>query len=535
MRFYRYCERSIKNREFCIQDQGLGPISAKVIGELLQVSNEFCRLGLASNRIQDLGCQDLCQLICLNQNFLHIDLSSNDLSADCLKAFLDLYTGNLHLVSLDISTYNSLSRNRLGPAAAESLSMLINASQVLTFLEINDLNLCDSGLDRLTIGLRSNKSLLRLGLASNNLTHKPIEEFCSIISDSNIEDLDLSNNKLSDLACKPIADLLVYNDFSCKLKRLDISKNDITFKGINGIFLAARYNPTLTSLNCEANPLGPQSGQGLHFLLLNNYSLTHLNLNSCKLKNEGVSNLAPGLAVNKALKFLNLGNNDVKDLGVKDFCEAVEQNEILNTIDLSFNCIRDGLVIAEMLKKNVGLEVVNLKENKIKEHSGVLFVEASRVKTNLIRINLEGNHVSMKHLDEIKQNIKRNENLFHKGKSPTIMKKIEKLQNCHKDIKDVQEEINRKHHEKVKLLNRISQLRQQLNELKAHPDQKLDELKELYVKLKETSFLLSVDLENLEKEKIKLRLLEEKSDRDHIDHIGKVVADTKHLEKLSNS
>jgi Ran GTPase-activating protein (RanGAP) involved in mRNA processing and transport len=534
LRFFKYCEKSIKNRSFTIQDQGLGPISAKVIGQLLQNSSEFCRLSLPSNKIQDQGCLELSQLISTNSGIIHVDISSNDLSGESLRAFFDLFISSDFLVSLDISTYNSLSRNRLNAAASESLSLLLSNSKVLIFLELNDTNLGDSGLERLTLGLKMNKSLLKLGLAGNNLTHKSLVEFCAVIGDTCLEDLNLSSNKLADAGCRPLADLLVYNDFSCALKRLDISRNDVTYKGINGVFLAIRYNPNLAVLNCESNPLGHQAGQSLHFSLLNNYSLTHLNLNSCMLKNEGISHLSPGLISNKSLKVLNLSNNEIKDLGIKDFCEAIAQNEILSSIDLSFNHIRDGSILAEMLKKNVSLENLNLKENKIKEHFGSLFVEASRIKTNLIKMNLEGNHLNMKHLEEIKQNMRRNETLYYRGKSPTILKKIERLQSSHKDSKVIHDEISKKSREKTKVLNRVHKLRLQLNELKANPDKKLEELKNLALQLKQTSYLLSVDLDSLEKEKLKFRLLDEKASRDHIDNIGRVVADTKHLEKISN-
>ena len=532
-RFFKACGKSIKNRQFSIQDQELGPASAKVIGELLQSSSDFPKIVLSTNHLQDSGCLKLSQLLIANPTIIHLDISSNELSNEGSKAFIDLWVNSISLVSLDISTYNGIHRNRIGPSAAESLSVLVNTSKILMYLELNETSLNDSGLEKLTLGLTGNKSLLKLGLAGNNISHRCVDEFCKVICETNIEDLNLSNNKISDSGCKSLADLLVFNDFSCKLKRLDVSKNDITFKGINGIFLAVRYNPTLISLNCEANPLGPPAGQSLHFLMMNNYALCYLNLNSTKLKNEGIKNLAQGLTTNKSLVSLNLGNNEIKDLGMVPLCEALCENEILKTLDLSFNCIRDGLVLANMLKRNMGLEVLTLKENKIKENSGSLFVEASLIKTNLIRLNLEGNHISLKHLEEIRLNIKRNENLFHKGKSPTILKRIEKLQKGTMNTNVVQEEINKKKQEKIKVLNRISQLRLKLNQLRNTPDTKLDELKGQYVDLRQTSYLLSVELDELLKEILNYKLSLDKADRGQIDEIGRIVSETKQLEKKS--
>lgn len=534
-RFFKACEKSIKNRQFSIKDQELGENSAKVIGEILQNSLDFSRVILSANHLQDSGALKLSQLISLNSNIIHVDVSSNELTNEGMKAFIDLWLNSVSLISLDISTYNGVHRNRIGASAAESLSILVNTSKILIFLEINETSLNDSGLEKLIIGLSNNKSLLKLGLAGNNISHRYIEDFCKVISDSNIEDLNLSNNKISDAGCKSLADLLVYNDFSCKLKRLDISKNDITFKGINGIFLAVRYNPTLTSLNCEANPLGSPAGQSLHFLMMNNYALCYLNLNSTKLKNEGLNNLSKGLAANKSLTNLNLGNNEIKDLGIIPLCEALCENEILKILDLSFNCIRDGSHLGNMLKKNMGLESLNLKENKIKEHSGSLFVEASLMKTNLIKLNLEGNHISLKHLEEIKLNIKRNEVMYTKGKSPTILKRIEKLQKGTMNTNLVHEEINKKKQEKIKVLNKVSQLRLKLTQMKNMPDNKLDELQNEYKELRQTSYLLSVELDELQKEILKFKLMLDKADRGQIDEIGKIVQETKQLERKSKN
>jgi Leucine-rich repeat (LRR) protein len=105
-----------------------------------------------------------------------------------------------------------------------------------------------------------------------------MDEFCKYLASSNLQELYLAGNRIADEGARPIADLLVANDYDCKLKKLDVSRNEITHKGSNGIFLGVRYNPTLSNLNMEGNPLGPSAGQSLHFLLINNFALMWLKI-----------------------------------------------------------------------------------------------------------------------------------------------------------------------------------------------------------------------------------------------------------------
>ena len=470
-----------------------------------------------------------------NLNIIHVDISSNELTSEGLKNFIEKNLGSPSIISLDISSYNGLNRNRLGPVAAETISDFIMSSLVLTFLEMNETGINDPGLEFIIIGLKNNKVLLRLGLASNNITFKHMEEFCRTVNYSNLQELNLANNKIGDEGSKSIANLLVGNDLVCSLKKIDISRNEITFKGSSSIFLAMRYNSVLTHLNMEGNPLGSSAGQSLHFFLFNNFTLTWLNLNSCDLKNGGISHLSLGLAKNKALATLLLSNNSCKDLGMTSLKEALIENKILANLDLSYNLLQDGTIIASALKENIGLESLNLKENKIKEQSGPLLVEATRAKSNLIKLNLGQNHINKKHSEEIKQNLRKNEVIHYKAKAPNIKKEIEKLQNGSKDLQSIYESINKKKHEKVIILTKTQKLKQKIVEIKETKDEKLEELQKEYSTFRQNSLELSTELENILKEIPKFKIFEFRSVKEKEDEIGLIVAEIKALEKKSKT
>ncbi|OMJ95860.1 hypothetical protein SteCoe_580 [Stentor coeruleus] len=530
-RFYKYCEKSLKSRRFILKEQELGPKSAKVLADMIKITHNFCTFEIPTNHIQDSGLIKISTNLSQNLNIIHIDISSNDLTTEGLKNFLDIIRENESIISLDISSYNKIIRNRMGIPSAESLCALLQCSKILMYLELNDTVLADSGMEWIVIGIKRNVVLLRLGLSYNNLTSKYMDEFCKNLASSNLQELSLAGNKISDEGARSIADLLVVNDYGCKLRKLDISRNDITSKGSNGIFLAVRYNPTLSNLNMEGNSLGPSSGQSLQLLLLNNFALMWLNLNSCELKNGGISHLALGLAKNTSLLSLFLSNNECRDLGMSAICEALTENRTLITIDLSNNFISDGSTFAGVLKDNPSLETVNLKENKIKEHAGPLFVGASRARNNLLKLNLEMNHISIKNMEEIKSNLQKNAESYYKAKGPTIKKEIEKLISGTKNLDDIFKEIDKKKKEKLRISKKNQKLKAKIKEMKSTPDNKLIEIQNNYKEIREKSLALSIELDSLQKEILKYKFSEEKKIRDEQDNIGRVAADIKQLEK----
>ena len=215
--------------------------------------------------------------------------------------------------------------------------------------------------------------------------------------------------------------------------------------------------------------------------------------------------------------------------------EALIENKILANLDLSYNLLQDGTIIASALKENIGLESLNLKENKIKEQSGPLLVEATRAKSNLIKLNLGQNHINKKHSEEIKQNLRKNEVIHYKAKAPNIKKEIEKLQNGSKDLQSIYESINKKKHEKVIILTKTQKLKQKIVEIKETKDEKLEELQKEYSTFRQKSLELSTELENILKEIPKFKIFEFRSVKEKEDEIGLIVAEIKALEKKSKT
>ena len=532
-RFYKSCEKTLKNRKFDLKEQQLGQHSGQIIGEILQFSSEFNGLSLSNNHLGDQGVNLLSELICKNQNLIWIDLSSNDLTAAGIKSVFDCFVASEYLVFLDLSSYNGINRNKFGTVAGESLENFVKTSLVLQVLIMNEVNLTDFGLEKLSNGLAANKSLLKLSLVNNYLTHKPFKEFCRALHESQIIELSLADNKISDQGAKVLGSYLASNDFLCKISKLDLCKNEISHIGASELLDINRYNPNLTHLNFDNNPVGPRLGHSLHFFLLSNHALKTLSLNSCNLKSEGVSHLSLGLSKNKCLLTLNLSNNSIEDISI--LCESLCENNVLLTLELSSNFIKDGELLAKTLKVNTNLQVLSIKENRIKEEDGPGLVESIKFSQKLTKCLVEGNYFNVWTMEELKLVLMKNEGLATRAKSPKLIEKVKKLQIQGITTEEIQAKLMKKQAEMEKNLKKIQKLKEILSSLKNNKDPKLDELKSEQEQAKIKRLELNTELESVLREFRKYLKLEEQARKEKTEKVAEIDIKVKELEIISET
>eukprot|EP00922_Rhytidocystis_sp_ex-Travisia-forbesii_P046130 GHVS01068802.1.p1 GENE.GHVS01068802.1~~GHVS01068802.1.p1 ORF type:complete len:1214 (+),score=148.51 GHVS01068802.1:68-3643(+) len=106
-------------------------------------------------------------------------------------------------------------------------------------------------VDAITKALPRNSSLLTLSFAGNGVTDKLLAHLCQNLSQSAIEDLDLSDNFIADL--KPLASCLGENS---SLRMLDLSRNKIDDQACLVLAGAMTNRLSLSELNLSGNSLG---------------------------------------------------------------------------------------------------------------------------------------------------------------------------------------------------------------------------------------------------------------------------------------
>ena len=163
-----------------------------------------------------------------------------------------------------------------------------------------------------------------------------------------ILDFDLTDNNLQSLGCIEIAKLLPGNQRNqgfCALKRLNLSSNRITDKGVKHLSTALTHtNCKLNSLNLLGNKITVEAVKHLSTALTHtNCKLNSLNLGFNKITDEAVKHLCTALThTNCKLNSLNLLNNKITDEAVKHLCTALTHaNCKLNSLNLWNNNITD--------------------------------------------------------------------------------------------------------------------------------------------------------------------------------------------------
>ena len=182
-----------------------------------------------------------------------------------------------------------------------------------------------------------------------NLT--PLDCFALVHALKSIEgilDFDLTDNNLQSLACIEIAKLLPGNQRNqgfCELKRLNLSSNQITGKGVKHLSTALTHtNSKLNSLNLFGNNITDEAVKHLSTALIHtNCKLNSLNLGFNKITDEAVKHLCTALThTNCKLDSLNLLGNKITDEAVKHLCTALTHTNCkLNSLNLWNNNITD--------------------------------------------------------------------------------------------------------------------------------------------------------------------------------------------------
>lgn len=262
----------------------------------------------------------------------------------------DINMNDDDMISLH-STYNPLS-----PRAIFINGCLKNNIPPITIALVrrnltSTINLAHMGIgDKIAVILSKCLSSLpyleKLNLSDNHLKDKGLTHLIhSVAKHPDLEELDISSNKVGMKASKALAEYL--GNSKCKLKTLKVRSANIDDNGCVNMCKVLQKNKYLTELDLSKNNIGKEE-----------------NLNAVKPSFlTGGESLAILLSnKNCPLQKLTLHWNMIRLNGANKLCESIDQNSRLVYIDLSYNAIGSAgaEIIGKCLMKNKTLTDLNI-------------------------------------------------------------------------------------------------------------------------------------------------------------------------------
>ncbi|XAR61205.1 hypothetical protein NMG60_11034844 [Bertholletia excelsa] len=274
--------------------------------------------------------------------------------------------------------------------------------------------------------------LMSLNLSNNALGEKGIRAFGSVLkSQNNLEELYLMNDGISEEAAKALSELIPSTK---KLRILQFHNNMAGDIGAIAISELVKQSPMLEDFRCSSTRIGPEGGVSLVKALgtcthlkkldlrdnmfgvepavalgkaLSGFSdLTELYLSYLNLEDEGSKALADALTKSApSLEVLDIAGNDITVEAVPALAACIAAKEFLTKLNLAENELKDdgAIMIAQALEDgHCQLTEVDLSMNSIRRAGARVLAQAVAGKPGLKLLNLNGNFISDKGVDELK-------------------------------------------------------------------------------------------------------------------------------------
>jgi hypothetical protein len=211
-----------------------------------------------------------------------------------------------------------LANNRLTDNGIQKLLTCLseNNSLLLESIDLSDNNIRKKGGILLSNYIKNSNTLQKLILRKLSLKDINLEILCNGLfiktKASHLISLDVSDNELSDSSICYLSSYL----HDSLLKYLNLSWNQIQYKGVIALFNSLKQNQSLTTLDLSWNSIGSPSvdknrlvAASLKNMLIDNVTLIHLNLTNNQLNSFDFPIISEGLNKNKTLLGLHIDSN----------------------------------------------------------------------------------------------------------------------------------------------------------------------------------------------------------------------------------
>ena len=460
--FFIYCQNLSNLKKINLTQVNLTYESTKQFNELLMNNKNIEKLIIATNRalgsdgivdicpgiqhnlkisqltlnachIGDEGAEALANALFKNIDIKDINLDDNKIGIKGLKALSEKVLGKVSLIRIN------LAHNLIDEEGGIYIGKSLETSNGLQYLILNSNKLKDKGCIEITKGLEKNNSLIELHLDNNEITNIGINALSKVLSKKeNIMFLGLSTNEITEinddfnalfdwLKIIKIADNPLYPAAIIKLfhgtannrlfKKLRFKSNDIfIFKSIgennNLKVFDLSYNDkinlsliknilflkNISKLSISRNDIHDKDIQRfVQYIKEYKSPLKELYIQSNFIGIEGSLSIAELIKDNEYLKILNLADNPLQSEGINNICDSITNNKnVLSELLINYTKCNDFSVskIVNMLKRNKNLSVLTLIGNKFTNKGVDMILSTLRMNNTLKQISLGNNYLN---------------------------------------------------------------------------------------------------------------------------------------------
>ncbi|XP_078087474.1 NACHT, LRR and PYD domains-containing protein 3-like isoform X2 [Mustelus asterias] len=305
----------------------LTPIDCTVLSHVIRLCDTIKHLDLQNCYIQ---CEGLQRLEPVLHKCVVLRLGMNDLHDSGVKQLLAVLCNPICRIQ-----ELGLEENILTDCGAKDLVSALNTNQSLTYLNLNNNKLGDTGVKLLSEALRNpDCKVQKLWLADCGLTASCAEDLAFTLSkNQSLIELNLSSNKLGDSGVKNLSAALASPD--CRIQKLLLNEVGLTSSCAKNLVSALNANPHLTDLNLGYNKLGDSGVKQLSVALGKlECKIQRLQLDDTRLSDSCIDDLASALSINQSVTGLNLELNSFTDQSVPAICRLISNCGSLKRIEL---------------------------------------------------------------------------------------------------------------------------------------------------------------------------------------------------------
>ncbi|XP_041824259.1 leucine-rich repeat-containing protein 34 isoform X2 [Melanotaenia boesemani] len=222
---------------------------AEVLASSLQCNSRLLSLKLSGNKIGNSGAMYLVSMLQVNNTLQELELSECDLATQSVIALSIMLKNNTALRSVDISRPLLFSHQEEWVVHFSEM-LAVNCS--LVELHLGKTGLTDTGMERLSEGLRLNHHLRYLDLHCNRVSRDGACHLAKVLTQNmTLEIINLSFNRIEDEGATYLSKAITWS--GCVLKELSVKSNNIRSEGLLSLAQAMKKNKTLTHIYIWGN------------------------------------------------------------------------------------------------------------------------------------------------------------------------------------------------------------------------------------------------------------------------------------------